>query len=174
LGDSGPKPRLNVTLSVKLPLEFQLHLILMAVDLGRCSLLPTAREKRSAQALQAKIRKCLLILACHGHLLLKVEAAFHNKSLNLTKTVAVTQCFTFSVMLMKGIYYRCGYRGLSPLASLDIVFRLAADLRRSHQRSFLPCLVIHIFPGAEDTPCSCQQAGWGPSCVHYSSPLPKP
>ena len=91
-------------LPVKPPLEFQLHLTLMTVELGRCSLLPTPHKKRSAQALQAKMRKCLLILACHGHLPLKVEAAFHSNPLNLTNTVAMTQCFTYAVMLMKGIY----------------------------------------------------------------------
>lgn len=67
LDGSGPKPRLNVMLPVKPPLEFQLHLTLMAVNLGGCCLLPVPHKKRSAQALQAKVRKCLLILACHGH-----------------------------------------------------------------------------------------------------------
>lgn len=45
LDGSGPKSGLNVTLLVKPPLEFQLHLTLMTVDLGRCSLLPTPRKK---------------------------------------------------------------------------------------------------------------------------------
>lgn len=115
LDGSGPKPRLNVMLLVKPPLEFQLHLTLMTVDLGRCSLLPAPHKKRSAQALQAKMRKYLLILACHRHLPLEVEAG---NLLNLTNTVAMTQCFTYAEMLMKGIYYRCWYRRLGPLASL--------------------------------------------------------
>lgn len=50
---SDPKTRLNVTLPAKPLLEFQLHLTLMTVGLGRCSLLPTPHKKRSAQALQA-------------------------------------------------------------------------------------------------------------------------
>lgn len=68
---SDPKTRLNVTLPAKPLLEFQLHLTLMTVDVGRCSLLPTPHKKRSAQALQATMGKYLLILTCHGHLPLK-------------------------------------------------------------------------------------------------------
>lgn len=74
---SDPKTRLNVTLPAKPLLEFQLHLTLMTVDLGRCSLLPLhTPKKRSAQALQATMGKYLLILACHGHLPLKQKQHF--------------------------------------------------------------------------------------------------
>lgn len=102
LGGSGPKHKGECCpaseASPGIPASFDTD------DCGPGEILsPSHCKKRLVQALQTKTRKCLLILACHGHLRLRAEAAFQGNSLNLTNTVSMTQYFTYAAMLMKDV-----------------------------------------------------------------------
>lgn len=72
-------------------------------------------------------------------------AVFHGNPFNLTNTVAMPRCFT--VMLMKGIYYRCGYRDQSFSISADTMLLMTwGEGIKTGGRLFLSCLVIHTGP----------------------------
>lgn len=121
----------------------------MTVDVERCSLLPTPHKKSSAQALQATMGKYLFILTCHGHLF-TAKAAFHSNCLNLTNTVAMTQCFPYAVMPMKRIDHIFGCGGLgssaSPQTPCLALLRTWGQVTKAGDRSFLSCLLIHTGP----------------------------
>lgn len=103
-------------------------------------------------------------------------AAFHSNPLNVTDTVAMTQCFPYAVMLMKRIDHRYGCGGLSVLASpqtpCSALLRTWGQVIKAGDRSFLSCLVLHTGPASSlelELSHAPEQAGWRPFFVGYSS-----